>query len=73
MNVAYNQIDDNAIVALNDADLDAVSGGTLGLLFGLLSFKLSLFSNKSGCNTAPKCKPEPTPCKPTTPPCGKPC
>ncbi len=76
MNIAFNQIDDNAIVALNDADLNAVSGG-FSCLSGLLSFKASLFSKKSSCTPAPKCEPKPAPapkpCKTKTSTCGKPC
>lgn len=71
-------IREDAIVALNGEQIDAVSGGTFGLLGGLLGFKLSLISSIFGgskghghgnnnCN--PKPKPQPQPCNTCAPRC----
>lgn len=57
-----------AIRELSSQEVQNVSGGTFGLLGGLLSFKLnllsSLFGRRSSCYT-----PAPSPCQPA-PSCG---
>lgn len=58
-----------AIRELSSQEVQNVSGGTFGLLSGLLSFKLnllgSLFGSKSNCYTP---APAPTPCQPAPTP-----
>ncbi len=74
--MTHFDIREDAIVALNGEQIDAVSGGTFGLLGGLLGFKLSLISSIFGgskghnsCAPAPKPKPQPQPCNTCAPRC----
>lgn len=70
-----------AIRELSSQEVQNVSGGTFGLLSGLLSFKLNLLGSLFGRNTcytpAPSpCQPAPSPCQPAPSPCQpapKPC
>ena len=71
MEMQFDHIDDDAIVALDGEQIEAVSGG---FLFGLIAFKLSIIKSicgghggghggNCGCNS----------CNPTPPPCNSGC
>lgn len=67
MEMQFDHIDDDAIVALDGEQIEAVSGG---FLFGLIAFKLAIIKSifgghggNCGCNS----------CNPTPPPCNSGC
>jgi len=57
-----------AIRELSSQEVQNVSGGTFGLLSGLLSFKLNLLGSLFGRNTC--YTPATSPCQPAPKPCG---
>lgn len=58
-------IREDAIVALNGEQIDAVSGG----FFGLLAFKVAIISSIFGGSKGNSCAPAPKPCAPAPKPC----